>query len=138
MSPSGKLFSHSESIVEHKVIQKGISYIPPGIGESFVQADILNVDVITGFNSTYNSYYGSSMNTITEDEFPTIMSIANQLLEEFIWKFNLNSSIQIDEDYLKQLILCFAINGTCTLFEQELGLETDILTKNLRRFSKMN
>ena len=138
MSPSGKLFSHSESIVEHKVIQKGISYIPPGIGESFVQADILNVDVITGFNSTYNSYYGSSMNTITEDEFPTIMFIANQLLEEFIWKFNLNSSIQIDEDYLKQLILCFAINGTCTLFEQELGLETDILTKNLRRFSKMN
>ena len=138
MSPSGKLFSHSESIVEHTVIQKGISYIPPGIGESFVQADILNVDVITGFNSTYNSYYGSSMNTITEDEFPTIMSIANQLLEEFIWKFNLNSSIQIDEDYLKQLILCFAINGTCTLFEQELGLETDILTKNLRRFSKMN
>ena len=138
MSPSGKLFSHSESIVEHKVIQKGISYIPPGIGESFLQADILNVDVITGFNSTYNSYYGSSMNTITEDEFPTIMFIANQLLEEFIWKFNLNSSIQIDEDYLKQLILCFAINGTCTLFEQELGLETDILTKNLRRFSKMN
>ena len=138
MSPSGKLFSHSESTVEHKVIQKGISYIPPGIGESFVQADILNVDVITGFNSTYNSYYGSSMNTITEDEFPTIMSIANQLLEEFIWKFNLNSSIQIDKDYLKQLILCFAINGTCTLFEQELGLETDILTKNLRRFSKMN
>ena len=50
----------------------------------------------------------------------------------------MNSSIQIDEDYLKQLILCFAINGTCTLFEQELGLETDILTKNLRRFSKMN
>ena len=138
MSSSGELFSHSESVVEHKVIQEGISYIPPGIGESFVQANILNVDVITGFNSTYNSYYGSSMNTITEDEFPTIMSIANQLLEEFIWKFNLNSSIQIDEDYLKQLILCFAINGTCTLFEQELGLETDILTKNLRRFSKMN
>lgn len=138
MSSSGELFSHSESVVEHKVIQEGISYIPPGIGESFMQAGISNVDVITGFNSTYNSYYGSSMNTITENEFPAIFHIANQLLEEFIWKFDLDSSIQLDENYLKQLVLCFAVNGTCTLLEQELGLEKDVLTKNLRIFYKMN
>ena len=38
------------------------------------------------------------------------------------------------ENYLKQLVLCFAVNGTCTLLEQELGLEKDVLTKNLRIF----
>ena len=120
MSSAGVLYSHSERTTEHHFVQKGVSLIPPGIGESFMQAGIENVDVITGFDKEYDPFYGSSLNTVDESDFPAILEQTSTLIHELSWKLGVNQTIEVDEHYLTNLLSCFAVNGTCSIIEQTL------------------
>ena len=131
-NPDTLLYSHVENITSvHKFIEEGVSAIPPGIGESFVQAGIQNVDVITGFDKEYQDYYGTSIRSINETAFPAIVENTHVLLEELLWKLNVNRTVEVDETYLEQLLLCFVVNGTCAVIEQELSLKQNIITDQL-------
>lgn len=135
MSHSGELYSHSETSIDHHHIRKGRSMIPPGIGESFIQDTLVAVDVVTGYNEEYHPYYGSSLNTVGDESFPVILNVTNTLLNEFVWKMGITSHVTVDEDYLKQLVVCLAMNGTCSIIENVLGLKKNSITHSLRFFS---
>lgn len=132
MSQSGVLYSHSETSINHQYIQKGRSMIPPGIGESFIQDTHLPVDVVTGYNEEYHPYYGSSLNAVGDESFPVLLNVTNTLLNEFVWKMGITSHVTVDEEYLKQLVVCLAMNGTCSIIEKVLGLKEDSITHSLR------
>lgn len=132
MSSSGELYSHAETSINHHHIKKGRSIIPPGIGESFIQDTSLPVDVITGYDEEYQPYYGSSLNVVGEESFPIILNITDTLLTEILWKLDVSSSVSVDKEYLKQLVMCLAMNGTCSIIENVLGLKKDSITQSLR------
>lgn len=131
-TPEGQFYSHAEIPTLHNHVEEGVSMIPPGIGESFMQAGLQNVDVISGFNDEYQDYYGSSIHSLNETAFPAIIENTRVLLSELLWKLNVNETVEIEEAYLEQLLSCFVLNGTCTVIEQALAFKQNGITNQLR------
>ena len=59
--------------------------------------------------------------------------------EEFNYNITLDTGrFNVNATYLNELLTCLAVNGTCTMMEELLGLENGFVTKKTRTYGMMN
>ena len=136
------LFFHSENNGKSSISFNGplsihpstISFIPPGTGESFIQAGIQNTVVITGYDKTYlTQYAGSVYSEIVDDPINTIAMIADTVYQYILTELEVESPTITDYSYLHSLTQCLVSSGNCTIIEEVMYYAPNTISSQLNK-----
>ena len=130
--PQASLPSFQEAV---PILESSEAKLPPGSGESFFLAGINETFVISGYDTQYESTaFGSSFSSLSMEDLPAITDLANSIAR-FVQSlvFDEGDPVEVEEEYLQQLLACLAVNGDCGIIEQTLHLTENSLTGSLRR-----
>ena len=138
--PSTQLYLHHEADatpldLTPSILPSSSVGLPPGPAQTFYQAGVRDVYVISGYGMTFAPGYGGSLpETI---ELNQVFPVANTLAREIVTLLEPaepSPAVQVNATYLDGLLACLQRDGSCGLLETTLNMELGSVTKRLRSY----
>mgnify|MGYP006903063434 FL=1 len=138
--PSTQLYLHHEADatpldLTPSILPSSSVGLPPGPAQTFYQAGVRDVYVISGYDMTFAPGYGGSLPETME--LNQVVPVANTLAREIVTLLEPaepSPAVQVNATYLDGLLACLQRDGSCGLLETTLNMELGSVTKRLRSY----